>query len=340
MSNRLDILYLDQIEVKELGGGDIKLALEDIEEVLSLYSKGDVIVPHKIFMGFGKTIEEENTMGRINAMPGYIMGKYNMAGIKWIGSNPKNLEKGMPRASAITILNDPDTKHPLAIMDGTVISATRTGAVGGVAVKYLAKTNSRVITLIGAGVQNKTQLAAAVCAKPEIEVVYIYDLHFDRAVSFAEEMGKSLNISIIPVKSAKEYCQKSDIIITATVSSGPIVDADWISPGTLCINVGAHEYTYDAVRKANKVVVDAWGDVKSRMGSTISIMANEGLFSDEELYAEIGEIIRAIKVGREDNDEIIYFNSVGMGIMDIAIATRVFRSAQSKHKGTVLNYWV
>lgn len=289
-------------------------------------------------MGFGKTIEEENTFGRINAMPGYLKGKYNMAGIKWIGSNPKNVEKGIPRASAITILNDPDTKFPLAVMDGTAISAARTGAVGGVAVKYLAKTGSKIVALIGAGVQNKTQLAAAVCARPGINEVYVYDLYYDRAVSFAEEMSKQLNLSITPIKAPEEYCKKADIIITATVSSEPIVEADWILPGTLCLNVGGFEFTYDAVRKAQKVVVDTWEHVKSRMASTVAKMANEGLFADKEIYAEIGEIINGAKPGRENDQEIIYFNSVGMGIEDVAIATRVYRMAQKKDIGTKLAY--
>jgi ornithine cyclodeaminase len=339
VSNKFDILYLNQKEVIDLGGGDMKLAIEDMEEVLLLHHKGETILPSKVAMGFGKTIEDENIFGRINAMPGYVKGKYNMAGIKWIGSNPKNVERGIPRASAITILNDPDTKFPVAVMDGTTISATRTGAIGGVAVKYLSKNNSKVVTLVGAGVQNKTQLEAAVCARPNINEVYVYDIYYDRAVSFAEEMCNKLNISIIPVKSAEEYCIKSDIIITATVSEKPIVQAEWVFPGTTCVNVGGYEFTYDAVRKAQKVVVDTWENVKHRMASTIAMMAVEGLFADEELYAEIGEIITGEKIGRENDEEIIYFNSVGMGIEDIAIATRVYKTAQEKGIGTKLNYW-
>lgn len=339
MSNNFDILYLNQKEVIDLGGGDMKLAIEDMEEVLSLHYKGEAIVPHKIAMGFGKTLEDENTLGRINAMPGYVKGKYNMAGIKWIGSNPKNVERGIPRASAITILNDPDTKFPVAVMDGTAISAARTGAVGGVAVKYLSKIDSKIVTLIGAGVQNRTQLEAAVCARPSINEVYIYDLYYDRAVCFAEEMSNKLNISITPIKSLEEYCRKSDIIITATVSDEPIVIADWVSPGTTCLNVGGFEFTYDAVRKAQKVVVDIWEDVKHRMASTIALMANEGLFADEEVYAEIGEVINGVKNGRENDQEIIHFDSVGMGIEDVAIATRVYKIAQEKGIGTKLTYW-
>lgn len=340
MAGKFNILYLNQKEVIDLGGADIKLAVEDMEEVLSLYSSGEAITPHKVAMNFGKSVEDEHIFGRINAMPGYIKGKYNMSGIKWIGSNPQNVEKGIPRASAVTILNDPDSKFPLAIMDGTTISAMRTGAVGGVAVKYLSKPNSKIVTLIGAGVQNKTQLEASVCVRPSIEEVFVYDLYYERAEAFAEEMSKKLRISVKPVESPKAYCQKSDIIITATVASDPIVGEDWVLPGTTCINVGGYEYTYGVVTKAQKIVVDTWEHVKSRMHSTVAKMAIEGILDDDEIYAEIGRIINGSKQGRIDSQEIIYFNSVGMGIEDIAIATRIYKLAIEKNIGTLLPYWL
>ena len=121
----------------------MSLAVPDMERVLLLLEQGEVRVPDKVSMNFSKTVAEEKTQGRINAMPGFVGGEYNMADIKWVGSNPGNLDAGLPRVSAITILNDPVTKFPLAVLDDTVISNTRTGAVGGVAVKYLAKHHSK-----------------------------------------------------------------------------------------------------------------------------------------------------------------------------------------------------
>ena len=97
------MLYLSGAQIAQLGAEDMKLALEDVEEALKLVHLGEVILPEKIAMGFGKTIEDESTMGRINAMPCYLGGRFNIAGIKWIGSNPLNLNMGLPRASALTI---------------------------------------------------------------------------------------------------------------------------------------------------------------------------------------------------------------------------------------------
>ena len=104
--DKIRMLYLSGEELKALGAMDMQLALEDVEEALKLVHLGDVILPSKISMGFGKSIADESVKGRINAMPAYLGGRFDIAGIKWIGSNPLNAEKGLPRASAVTILND------------------------------------------------------------------------------------------------------------------------------------------------------------------------------------------------------------------------------------------
>ena len=197
----LNFLYLNRDEVVSLGGEDMALAVKDMEDLLVLREHGDVRVPDKVSMNFGKTIAEEKTLGRINAMPGYVGGDYQMAGIKWVGSNPGNLKVGLPRASAITILNDPVTKFPLAIMDGTVISNTRTGAVGGVAVKYLAKQNARTMTVFGAGLIAVYMLRAALIGRPELETVYVYDLDETRSAAFAEEMSAETGKAVLAVNS-------------------------------------------------------------------------------------------------------------------------------------------
>lgn len=158
--SKADILFLNNQEMESLGCGDMEAVMHDVEQAYILTEKGDVLVPGKCVMRWGKTPEDENIYGRINAMPGYIGGEYNMAGIKWIGSGPQNYKKGLPRASVTMILNDPDTKLPVCIADGTTVSAKRTGASGGVAMKLLAKENASVLTICGAGAQGRTQLEA------------------------------------------------------------------------------------------------------------------------------------------------------------------------------------
>ena len=167
------ILFLNNQEIKDLGGEDMQAVLHDCQRAYVLMEEGDVLAPTKCVMRWGKTPEDENVLGRINAMPGYIGGEYNMAGIKWIGSGPMNYKKGLPRASVTVILNDPDTKLPVCVADGTEVSAKRTGASGGVAMKLLSKESSSVLAICGAGAQGRTQLEAAMMVRHGIKKICI-----------------------------------------------------------------------------------------------------------------------------------------------------------------------
>ncbi|MBR5739244.1 MAG: hypothetical protein IKY02_04570 [Lachnospiraceae bacterium] len=335
----LNILYLDRDQVIALGGEDMDLAVRDMENLLMLREQGDVRVPDKVSMNFGKTIAEEKTFGRINAMPGYVGGDYQMAGIKWVGSNPGNLKAGLPRASAVTILNDPVTKFPLCIMDGTVISNTRTGAVGGAAVKYLAKKNAKTLMIYGAGLIAEYMLSAAEVGRPALEAYYVYDLVAERAEAFAEKMSAKLGKPVTAVRDGKAAGKSADIVVTATGAASPVLDFEDLGPGALYINFGGYECTYDTVSKAGKRFVDNWQAVRHRNTSAIAKMVNEGVLSETAVDGELGAVIAGTNPGRTSDDETIYFNCVGMGIEDVAIATRVYREALRTHTGTELKYW-
>jgi len=336
----ISFLYLSMEDVIAADGLDMKLAIEDVKNTVPLFDAKDFRLPSKVVLRWGETNEDEIRLGRINAMPGYLGGKYNMAGIKWIGSNPENPFKyNLPRASALIILNDPITKIPIAVMDGTIISAMRTGAVTGIAAQYLSKKDSQILGLIGAGVQNHTQLKAVLCTRPNLEKVYIYDINYKRSLTFANNMSKECNIEIIPVKAAEESVINSDIIISATMAKEPVIQEQWIKKGAFYSNVGGHECIYETVKQSNKIVVDNWSEVKHRNVSTIALMANEGLISDRNIYAELGEIVNKKKEGRSSNSEKIYFNSVGMGIEDVSLATRIYKKAKENKYGTELKLW-
>ena len=335
----LKLLYLDRDQVVALGGEDMPEAVRDMESLLVLREQGDVRVPDKVSMNFGKTIAEEKTFGRINAMPGFVGGSYQMAGIKWIGSNPGNLNAGLPRASAITILNDPVTKFPLCIMDGTVISNTRTGAIGGAAIKYLARKNAGTMTLFGAGLIARYLLRAALVGCPSLHTVRVCDLVEERAEAFAREMTAETGKTVLAVPDGKTVSRRSDIVITATGSASPVIDIADLGPGALYINIGGYECTYDTVAKADQRYVDNWKAVRHRNTSAIAKMVNEGLLDEAAVDGELGAVITGANPGRRSDDAVIFFNCVGMGIEDIAIATRVYRRALETGTGTELKYW-
>ena len=333
------ILFMNNIVVNSLVADDMGTVLSDIEKCLSIFDSGDVINPGKCVMRWGNTPEDENMYGRINAMPGYIGGDVQIAGIKWIGSGPQNYKKGLPRASVTVILNDPDTKLPLAISDATTVSAKRTGAKGGLAVKYLAREKAETMLICGAGAQGRTQLEAALIVRPELKTVYIYDLYYDRAQTFAAEMKGRFHIPVIPVETPEAAAQQADIIVTVTLANEPFIEADWLKKGCLIVQMADYEVTYDCVRKADKIVCDTWEGIKHRNISPVAMMYHEGLITDDDIYCELGGIIRGRKAGRESDDEIIYFNAVGMGIEDIYIVNHAYCIAKEIGAGVLLDYW-
>lgn len=338
MGKKVELRYLSLEEVIQAGATDMAKAIADVENVLSLEDQGKVVHPHKTAMRWGDETSEYE-FGRINCMPGYVGGDVDMAGIKWIGSAPKNIKQGLPRASALTILNDPITKFPVAVMDGTVISAIRTGACGGVAVKYLVKKDANVLGLYGAGVQSRTQLMAALTVRPGIKMVKLYDPHRERARKFADEMARDWKVTIQVMDEPKDAARGVDCIITATMSVKPVCLYEWLAPkGLTVLNIGGNEYDDDTVRKADKTYADSIEAVVARDGDTIGHMVNEGRFSLEKYYSDLGPVINKKKEGRTGN-EFIYFASVGSGLYDIAVAARVLKEAEKRNIGTMLTLW-
>ena len=338
----IELLFLNDKEMTAAGAGDMEAVIHDVERAYTLYAEGDACMPGKIVLPFGNRPEDEYTLGRINCMPGRVGGEYHIAGVKWVGSAPDNGTRGLPRATATIILNDVITKLPVCVCDGTQVSAMRTGASGGVAMKYLAKKDAKVITICGAGVQGRTQLAAAICVRPSIEKVYVYDLRMEASEKFVEEQQKlypEVRFQAVTLSELPAACGESDIVDTATLAQEPFVKGAWLKKGALAVNMSGYEMDTDCVTRASKVVVDFWETVKHRLHATVAHLAEEGKFPDEALYAQISELCSGEKCGRENDEEIIYFNAVGAGILDLAVAARCYHTAQEKGMGTKVNYW-
>ncbi len=338
MSKKVELRYLSLEDVIKAGATDMARAIEDVEKVLSLEDRGEVVHPRKTAMRWGDEASEY-AFGRINCMPGYVGGDVAMAGVKWIGSAPGNIEYGLPRASALTILNDPVTKFPVAVMDGTVISAIRTGACGGVAVKYLVRKDAAVLGLYGAGVQSRTQLMAALTMRPSVKLVKLYDPRRDRAQKFADEMARNWRVEIRVMDKPEDAAKGADCVIAATMSVKPVCLYAWLDPkGLTCLNIGGVEYDDDVVLKADKTYADSIKAVVDRNGNTIAHMANEGRFPLERFHSDLGPVVNGKKEGRT-GDEFIYFGSVGSGLFDIAVAARVLKEAEKRDIGTRLTLW-
>ncbi len=339
MSKKVEVLWLSQEEVIAAGGLDMAAAVADLEEVFRLHGLGEYVLPEKIVLDW-----EEPTPGElhnhINIMPGYLGGRFDVVGVKDIASFPRNpYQHGLPRASALLILQDTEVGLPLAVMDGTLISAVRTGAASGVGAKYLAREEVTRVGLIGAGVQCRTQLMAVKIARPGIREGLIFDIRRDRAEAFVEEMGRQLDVDLAIADSAEAVVRQAEVLITATTTTSPIVKYGWLAPGSFYAHVSGYEAEYDVITRADKVVVDDWNTVKHRMYSTVALMWRDDAFADGDLYAELGEIVVGRKPGRETDQEIIVFSPIGMGLHDLAVAQRIYRNAVEQELGQTVTLW-
>ncbi|MHA1838552.1 MAG: ornithine cyclodeaminase, partial [Candidatus Ranarchaeia archaeon] len=328
----IEILYLSQEDVKK-AGLDIRIVNEAVEEVFKAHTKKEVILPYKIVLDLG-----ERERGRINAMPAYVGGNIDMCGIKWIAGFPGNPKKyGIPRAHGIIIINNSWTGLPLAIMDGTLISAMRTGAATGVGAKYLARKDSEIVAIIGCGVQARTQIASLKEVIPSISEVRGYDIRYEAAQAFANEIAEKYHITGKAAKTPREAVEGADIIVTVTVADEPIVKNAWVKKGSFFAHVGSYqEEEFAVVQNSDKLVVDDWEQVLHRKTPVLALMAEKGLISPSDIHANIGEIILGQKPGRETPEERIFYAPIGMGSEDVAVATYVYNKAKRLGIGRTL----
>lgn len=329
----LRILVLTRNDVVAAGGADIATMIPVIEEVFRTHSSKDYCQPLKPYL----RIPGDEQGRRIIAMPAYLGGRFNTWGIKWIASNPTNpFIRNMERASAVIVLNDIESGFPLAIMEGALISASRTGAVAAIATKYLATANSSVVGIIGAGMIARSIIKGIYIVKNSIRTVRIFDLDSKRSKAFQQEIVKELGINVSTTSSAEEAANGADIIVTATTATKPYLEGEWMKQGTLLINIALRDPKFNAVQRASKIIVDDWVQA-NREKTTLNLMYEQGLLKDENIYAEIGDIVSGIKPGRTGDDEIILFNPMGMAMEDIGVARAVFVQAQKSKLGNYID---
>ena len=245
---------------------------------------------------------------------------------------------GLPEGSAVIALNDPETKVPIAIMDGTLISAIRTGAVTGVCAKYMVPSRSKTVGLFGAGPQCKTQLMALKASLPQLEKAYVYDL--------SRESGKICGGDVAKAEHGRAggerppcTIESGDILVTATTATEPIIHGAEIKKGVYVAHLGNNEVDEELILRADKVVIDDWETDKHRMGDTMAYMFRDGKIDDSRIDARASDLVAGRKSGRDNDDQLTYTCNVGLGLYDVAIAARVYQYAKENGIGQKLKLW-
>lgn len=332
-SNIYNTLLINQTEAKETFKNREYLAIDLVESALMKRANGDVILPDKISQIF-----DQRTQNRINCLPATLISD-NVSGIKWISVFPENPIHGIRNVTGLVILSELTHGLTLSVMDGTYLTSLRTAAVGAVAAKYLSIENPDTIGFIGAGNEAKKHLDLIKTVRPSLRKCYVSSRRFATVESFIiEEIKKHPDIEFINCGDDYERASKnSDIIITATSSQLQLLKSDYIKEGALYIHVGGLEDEYTVPKKAAKIVCDEWKAVKHR-AQTISRMYKEGLLTDDEIYADLGDIVSGLKRGREHDCEFIYFCSVGLSFIDVMFAKYIYDEAKHLQLGTQFNF--
>jgi len=325
----MNILWLSEDDVRSLLTMDD--AIYAVEKAFLEHGMSRTQMPPKPYLYFSKY------NGDLRTMPAYLEG-LDMAGVKIVNAHVANHEIGLPTVMALLVLNSPKTGAPLSVLGATHLTAMRTGAAGAVAAKHLARPESKVVGMVGAGAQARTQLMG-LARIFRLEQVIVSDRLPEQARRLEKEARAFLDCDYRLTDDPRTACD-CDILVTTTPSRSPVVKESWIRPGTHINAIGAdakgkQELESALTRKA-KIVVDDM--VQAVHSGEVNVPVSQGVISTEDIYAQIGEILAGRKPGRASASEITIFDSTGLGIQDVAAGSVVFSKAAEAGRGVRLNF--
>lgn len=306
-------------------------AVEAMKRAFRLLAAGQAVMPARTHIAVAEP------PGDTLVMPSYVPAEQTV-GVKVVTVYPGNRASGLPVIQALMLVLDAATGSPLAVMDGTALTAIRTGAASGAATDLLANPDASAVAIFGAGPQARAQLEA-VCTVRPIRRARVLDPDAERAAAFAREMAECLGIPVEPARSSAEALAGADIVCTATTSAVPVFADPELSPGAHINAIGSYkpavrEIPGETVRRA-RVVVDHVPAALAEAGDLLLPMA-EGLIGREHIWAELGEILAGARPGREARTQITLFKAVGLAIQDLCAARIVLANARLHGLGTNL----
>ena len=309
----------------------MKEILQCIEVALKEFSASATDTPIRTILPFGT----ENS-GVV--MPSVAEGLSSM-GLKYVTVVPSNVTIGKKAINGVVLLSDISTGEPLALLEGSFLTRLRTGALSGVATKYLAREDSKTLGIIGTGEQAKG-LCEAILAVREIETIYIHNRSEEKAIAFSDFVFNKFNKKVIICQDPNEAVRRSDILVTATTSMQPVF-TEPLKPGVHVNGVGSFKPTMQelpasAICAAAKVVVESKESAVEEAGDLV-VPIQAGMYSSDAIHGELGQIISGTLAGRENDQEITVFKSVGLAIADIVIAKYFYDKACTQNAGVTVD---
>ncbi|MCJ0871762.1 2,3-diaminopropionate biosynthesis protein SbnB [Streptomyces sp. AP-93] len=317
------MLILRRADVSEILSGSESEIIDLVADAYKLHDEGKTSLPHSVFLRFP---EEEHARDRIIGLPAYVGGGAPAAGMKWISSFPGNIDSGLERASAAVVLNSLDTGHPVAFVEGAVISAKRTAASAALAARELTTDAPPVsVLLIGCGVINLEILRFLDAALPDLREAALYDTDPARAEAFAEQCAREVpGVKAHPVTDLAAALGEHRLVSLATTAAEPHLDLAACGPDTTVLHVSLRDLTPEAILAAVNVVDDADHVCRER---TSLHLAEQRTGDRGFIAAPIGALLRGTaSVTREPGRPVVY-SPFGLGVLDIALAAMAARRA-------------
>lgn len=367
MDKRIDFLYLSEQDLIQAGVMDMHRCVEVMTEVMELVGVGDYIMgsdnhnSHGLKLVFPESSPHANMPlkapdRRFMCMPGYLGGRFHLAGDKWYGSNRENKKKGLPRSILMTTLSDAETGAPIAYLSGNLISAMRTGAMPGVGAQYLARKDAKTIALVGPGVVTRSSFLSLMDVCKELDTVKIYGTRVEPSQKLADYISQKFPQikSIALTETMEDAIRDSDIVMIATSGANtPHIKEEWLKPGVLCCMPASITVDEDFIIHRARNVVDNWkmyeaweeeygypvyGRGTTMLGAQYIDMIHEGKM-DVSRIEHLGEIIAGKASGRKNDDEKILYTISGMVLEDMAWGYELYQNALKMGIGTKLNLW-
>jgi len=314
---------------------DLPSVLDIVERTYRSHCEGRVLLPPKLTLDLGEGRPWPPYQAFMNAMPAYL-GDVDVAGMKWVGGFKGNPAKGLPFITGLILLINPQNGTFIAALEGAYITALRTGAASAVFANFLARKDSGVLTIVGAGTQGRMHLRAlsAVFNLTEIRVA---DIDGARLQEYCRDMASEVPVKIRTTQSLEEAVRGADVVCTLTSATKPLIRKDWLKKGALVIGGGSYqELEDDVILKADKIVVDNWAQASHR--GALAKLVEKGAFRHESVYAEFVDIVGGRKPGRETEDENIVGVPVGLGSLDVACAYEAYQRAVRQGIGTPFQF--
>ena len=319
----METLLLDPGDVSE--SAQMPEVIDAVEGAFAAYAADTVQMPAKSY------IDLPQYNGDFRSMPAYIAtDEWEAAGIKWVNSHADNPEKhDLPTVMGTMIYSEPETALPLALLDGTVLTQLRTGAAAAVATRYLAREDATSLGLVGAGIQSYTQLEA-IAEVRNIETVVVSDPSDEAIEAFTDRYGERFDVSEGSLAEAG-HC---DVVSTTTPVREPIVEV--VGEETHVNAMGAdaegkHEI-HDDILTSAKLVIDDYEQCTH--SGEINVPWSQGVLDDDDIHAELGDVVARAAAGRTDSDGVTVFDSTGLAIQDVAAAHVIYEHASEHDIGT------